>query len=214
MPLSCGSGDPSREEISKGFVLLQGNVQALVGFNRALLALLFFFLLWGGARGFGRESTRGKLLLHRGQALQCWAGVWVHAEARDQPEPCSSWPRGGVKTTQILQDCFPQLQFSSLFALRSAQGRHCSPKPRWSLPAGFAAAPVQGCKSQGCKSEQGGPSLAVGSCSCSALKPVFARGGVVVGDGSSMFAALLGWGEPLWLCCDSRHPSFLTPGVC
>lgn len=42
MLLSCGSGDPSGEEISKGFVLLQGNVQALVGFDRALLALPFF----------------------------------------------------------------------------------------------------------------------------------------------------------------------------
>lgn len=43
MLLSCGSGDPSGEEISKGFVLLQRNVVwGLVGFNRALLALPFF----------------------------------------------------------------------------------------------------------------------------------------------------------------------------
>lgn len=43
MPLSCGSGDPSREEISKGFVLLRKNVVwGLVGFDRAFLTLPFF----------------------------------------------------------------------------------------------------------------------------------------------------------------------------
>lgn len=52
-----------------------------------------------------------------------------------------------------------------LICLRSTQGRYSSSKPCWSLPAGIAAAPVQGCKSEGCKSEQGDPSLTMGSCS-------------------------------------------------
>lgn len=165
MPLSCGSGDPSGEEISKGFVLLQGNVQALVGFDTALLALPIFPYCGVELGVLAGKAHVASCCSRGGQALRCWAGVWVLEEARDQPEPCSSWPRGGVKTTQILQDCFPQLQFSSLFALRSTQGKRCSPKPWWSLPAGVAAAPVQGCKSPGCKSEQGDPSLAVGLCS-------------------------------------------------
>lgn len=200
---------PKRRRDFQGLCSAAGKCSGFGGFRQSSSRPSLFLLLWSGARGFGRESTRGKLLLHGRQALWCWTGVWVCAEAscasvRDQPEPCSSWPGGGEKTTQILQDCFPQLRFSSLFALRSIRGRRCASKPWWSLPAGISAAPVQGCKSEGCKSEQGDPLLAVGSWSQSALKLVFAR--VAVEDGSSMFAVLPGWGETPQLCCGSRHP--------
>lgn len=173
---------PKRRRDFQGLCSAAGKCSGFGGFRQSSSRPSLFLLLWSGARGFGRESTRGKLLLHGRQALWCWAGVWVRAEAscasvRDQPEPCSSWPRRGEKTTQILQDCFPQLRFSSLFALRSIRGRRCASKPWWSLPAGISAAPVQGCKSEGCKSEQGDPLLAVGSWSQSALKLVFARAG-------------------------------------
>lgn len=128
MPLSCGSGDPSGEEISEGFVLLWRNVVwGLVGFNRALLTLPFFSYCGVELGGFGRESTRGKLLLYGRRAVQCWAGVsgtcrsvlrLSKGSARATLQPA----QGKSQTTQILQDHIPRLQFASLFALKSIQG--------------------------------------------------------------------------------------------
>lgn len=132
MLLSCGSRDPSREEISKGFVLPWRNVVwGLVGFNRALLALPFFSycrvelgVLAGKAHMASCCSTGDGPFGSR-------LGFWVHAEvshawARDHPEPCSSWPRGRVKQRRYRRIASHSFIFFPYFPSKASEAGHCS----------------------------------------------------------------------------------------
>lgn len=130
MPLSCGSGDPSGEEISKGFVLLRRNVVwGLVGFDRALLALPFFSycrveleVLAGKAHVASCCSTEDGLV---GSGL----GFRVRAEeshAWGSARATLQLAQGKSQTTQILQDRFPQLQFFLYSPSKASKAGHCS----------------------------------------------------------------------------------------
>lgn len=108
-----------------------------VAFQQSSSRPSLFLLLWGGARGFGRESTRGKRLLCGRQAVRCWAGLLgtcrsVLCLCEESVSATLQLAQRKSQTTQVVQNRFPQLQLSSLFALKS------SPKPLWSLPAGIA----------------------------------------------------------------------------
>lgn len=107
--------------------------------------------------------------------------------------------QGRRKNNPDIAGLLPTASVFFLICLRSTQGRLCSPQPCWSLPAGVAAAPVQGCKCLGCESEQGDPSLA-GVRAPDQLSSWFLPG-VGSGEGWQLHVCC-----PAGLCCDSRHP--------